>query len=442
MIQLRGPLTLPAPARLEAPNMSDTSWIEIDLRRLERNVAAVRQMLTGEPAVSAGPATPPPPFPRAVPEPARAASRGPMICGVVKKNAYGLGAVAVASRLAKAGCDMLTVYTPAEAEELFAKANIACPVLVMMPLRKLERNDPLYRPAAAEKLHLAIHDRQQLEEVNAIGQTFGIRWPVHLYLDTGMSRSGLNLDQFAAILADLGNYRHVRIAGVYSHFATADSDPDFAHTQFNLFDETLQQHASQLPQHYLRHIAATSGMLRDRRFHLDMIRPGLGLFGYGPEMLAPGPVIGDPPQLEPVVRWVSRVIHVQRYARWTPVGYGSTHRLKRDSILAVVPVGYGDGYPVALSNLASVRVHPVDESLPIIDAKVLGRVNMDQIIVDVTDLAVDDLGRVLGAAVEVISAEPDAANALPKLADMAKTHPYELLCRLSPNIPRRYLNAM
>src|SRR5690606_557446 len=132
---------------------------------------------------------------------------------------------------------------------------------------------------------------------------------------------------------------------------------------------------------------------------------------------SPGPVIGEPPQLEHVVRWVSRIIHVQRYARWTPVGYGSTHRLKRDSVLGVVPVGYGDGYPVALSNLASVRVHPADEALPIIDAKVIGRVNMDQIVIDLTDLAVDDLGKLMNAAVEVISAEADADNSLPKLAN-------------------------
>lgn len=425
--------------------MSDTSWIEIDLRRLERNVAAIRQMLLGEPApvqaaAASTPAAPPAPFgPKRL---APAPRKGPLICGVVKKDAYGLGGVAIAKHLVKSGVDMLCVYTPAEAEEIFVKGGMQAPILVMMPLRQLTRHDPLYRAAAAEKLHLAVHDRQQLEQVNAIGQTLGIRWPIHFYLDTGMSRSGLNLDQFGEILGDLASFRHVRIAGVYSHFATADTDPDFAHSQYNVFQSTLNEHAHLLPQHFLRHLAATSGMLRDRRFHMDMIRPGLALFGYGPELLSPGPMIAEAPQLEPIVRWVSRIIHVQRYPRWTPVGYGSTHRLKRDSILGVVPIGYGDGYPVALSNVATVRVHPTDESLPIISAQVLGRVNMDQIVVDLSDLAVEDLGKLMNAAVEVISAEPDADNSLPALADLAKTHPYELLCRLNPNLPRRYLNAM
>lgn len=447
MIQLRGPLTLPAPVRLEAPSNSETSWLEIDLRRLERNVAAVREMLNTDDPLDAQlpPAGVPavdPHLPPGMPE-RRATPRtrqGTLICGVVKKNAYGLGAVPVAQRLVKAGCDMLTVFTPQEAEELIVKGGVNAPILVMMPLRELERNDPLYRPAVAGKLHLAIHDRRQLEQVNAIGQTFGIRWPVHLYLDTGMSRSGLSIDQFAALLDEMGNFRHIRIAGVYSHFATADSDPDFSNQQHELFEGVLHEHASQLPRDVIRHIANSCGMLRDRRFHMDMVRPGLSLLGYGKEMLAPGAIVAEAPELEPVVRWVSRIIHVQRYPRWAPVGYGSTHRLKRDSILAVVPVGYGDGYPLALSNQASVRVHPADESLPIVTAAVLGRVNMDQIVIDVTEYAVDDLGRLMNAAVEVYSSDPDADNAVPKLAELAKTHPYEMLTRLSPSIPRRYLN--
>lgn len=474
MIQLRGPLTLPAPARLEASNGSDTSWLEIDLRRVERNVAAIRQMLRGHESLPAPdapnrslppdfspPHTAPPADDRALsvrprlsasasgfPVPARPApSAGalagprPLICGAIKKNAYGLGAPQIAARLVRAGCDMLTVFHPSEAEEILVKAGLNVPVLLLLPMRSLERSDPLYRPAVAGRLHLAIHDRQQLEQVNSLGQTYGIRWPVHLYVDTGMSRSGLNLDQLSNVLGNLPDFRHVRIAGIYSHFATADDDPEFASKQFELFDHALTAHASQLPPEVIRHLSNSCGMLRDRRFHLDMVRPGLALLGYGPELLAPGPIVAEAPQLEHVVRWVSRVIHVQRYPRFAPVGYGSTHRLKRDSVLGVIPVGYGDGYPLALSDNATVRVHPADPQLPVLNAAVLGKVNMDQIVVDLTDLAVEDTGRLMNSAVEVISAESDADNSLPRLAAAARSHPYELLCRLNPAIPRRYLNG-
>lgn len=458
MIQLRGPLTLPAPARLEASNTCDTSWLEIDLRRVERNVAAIRHMLRGHEALP-GPGTGSGGAPgpdtrsvsaggggalvRATPANPGAGLAGPRpyLCGAIKKNAYGLGAAAIAARLVRAGCDMLTVFHPSEAEEIVVRAGLNIPVLLLLPLRSLERSDALYRPAVAGKLHLAIHDRDQLKQVNSLGQTFGIRWPVHLYADTGMSRSGLSLEQLASVLADLPDFRHVRVAGIYSHFATADDDPEFAAQQFEAFDHALTAHASMLPDGVIRHLSNTCGMLRDKRFHLDMVRPGLALLGYGPELLAPGPIVAEAPQLEHVVRWVSRVIHVQRYPRFAPVGYGSTHRLKRDSVLGVVPVGYGDGYPLALSNNACVRVHPTDPQLPVLNAAVLGKVNMDQIVVDLTDLAVDDLGKLMNSAVEVISAEADSENSLPKLAAAAKSHPYEMLCRLSPGLPRRYLNG-
>ena len=463
MIQLRGPLTLPAPPRLEASQESETSWLEIDLRRVERNVAAIRHMLRGhealpspaEASVAAVPAAEPhrvsttPGTSRALalgrPRPVATAPMlqgpRPLICGAIKKNAYGLGAAAIASRLVTAGCDMLTVFHPSEAEEILVKSGLDVPVLLLLPMRTLERSHPLYRPAVAGKLHLAIHDREQLEQVNSIGQTFGIRWPVHLYIDTGMSRSGLNQEQLAEILGSLPRFPHVRITGIYSHLATADDDADFAAKQFETFDHILTTHAEVLPPGVVRHLCNSCGMLRDHRFHLDMVRPGLALLGYGPELLAPGPIVADSPQLEHVVRWVSRIIHVQQYPRFSPVGYGSTHQLKRDSVLGVVPVGYGDGYPLALSNQASVRVHPTDPKLPVINAAVLGKVNMDQIVVDLTDLAADDPGKLLHSAVEVISAESDADNSLPKLAAAAKSHPYEMLCRLSPSVPRRYLNG-
>lgn len=427
MIQLRGPVAVAKPVRVEIPvNPSETSHVEIDVGRVQRNVGAIREMLRGRGsrqlsgAVKIG---------------------GPLICAVVKKNAYGLGAVQLAPRLVKAGCDMLAVYTPAEAEELVLKAAITCPILVMLPLRQLSRNEPLYRSAVAEKLHLAVHDREQLAQVNTLGQTFGIKWPVHLYLDTGMSRSGLNYDQFSGLCADMLHYQHVRVAGVYSHFASGDSDPEYTEAQFNAFEESVQNHEGYLPVDLIRHVAATTGMLRDRRYHCEMVRPGLGLYGYGPESLAPGPVIAEAPVLEHAVRWLSQVIHVQRYPRWSAVGYGSTHKLKRESVLGIVPVGYGDGYPLALSNQGIVRVYPKDERLGVLCARVLGRVNMDQIVIDLTELVVEDTSQLLGAQVELIGNDPEAENALPKLAAMAGSSCYEMLCRLGPNVPRRYING-
>ena len=408
-----------AAARIRLPMPADepVSHLEIDLAAVAGNVRALRSMLH-----QPGPG-----------------GRPPAICAVVKKNGYGVGAVSLSHRLVREGCQMLAVYDPDEAAEL-VRGGLVAPILLLMPLRSLKRTDVLYRHAVARRLHLTIHDPGQVGEVNQIGQTFGIKLPIHIYLDTGMSRAGVNQEQLATILGRLNDTRHVELAGLYSHLATADSNPDFAREQFERFQAVIAEHTGQLPRGMLQHLANTFGTFRAPAFHLDMVRPGLGLLGYGPELMS-GPMIGDAPSLRHAVRWISRLIHVQRYPRWTPVGYGSTHRLRRESVLGIVPVGYGDGYPVSLSNQASVRVHPADERLPINDAPVLGRVNMDQLIVDLTDVAGEDLGALINSPVEVISNDPSAPNSLPNLAHLAGTHCYELLCRLSPKLHRRYLHS-
>ena len=386
------------------------SRLEIHLGRLENNFTTLRRLLDDGSGTAAK-----------------------LLCGVVKKDAYGLGAGQIAHRLSRAGCPMLAVYAPEEAEQLVRQA-VVTPILLLMPIETLARTDLLYRHAVAEKLHLSIHQVNQVHQVNQIGRTFGIRMPVHLYLDTGMSRSGLNPDQFAEALALAAACPHLRVAGVYSHLATADGSGTFATRQLKRFQKAVGASSDLLPATACQHIANTYATLRDPSFHLDMVRCGLGLYGYGVDDLKPP--MDEPAKLEPIVRWISHLIHVQPYAERTPVGYGSTHRLKRPSVLGVVPVGYGDGYPLALSNKATVRV--TTDAGPA-ECPVLGKVNMDQIVIDLTDIAGDDPPSLVSAPVELISDDPDAANALPALAKLAGVHCYEMLCRLSPHIPRKYI---
>ena len=425
MVQLRGPFTVSPPVRVEAPMASDSSWLEVDLTRLEKNFLALRALAQGPSDKSSGKG-----------ETAKRAA----VCCVIKKDAYGLGAPAVAHRLVKAGCDMLAVYSVKEAEHLINK-SVNCPILLFAPLRELGRTDALYRPAVAETLHLSIHDPDQLQTVNQIAQTFGIKMPVHLYLDTGMSRSGLNAEQFTEVMQNLKKTPHVRIAGIYTHLATADDNPDFAYEQLEQLQNTIEQQKDNIPDDCMIHIANSFATLRDHRFHLDMVRPGLALYGYGTELLAPGPILKDAPVLEHTTRWVTRINHVQRYPRWTPVGYGSTHKLKRISVIGVIPIGYGDGYPLALGGKATVRVF-LDEKNNHFDAPVLGRVNMDQLSIDLTDapgLGDDgDIRSLINAPVHIYSDDPAAPNSVPNLAKIAQSHPYEILCRLSTHLPRKY----
>ncbi|MBB6430425.1 alanine racemase [Algisphaera agarilytica] len=392
------------------------SRVEIDTAALERNVATVRRLV--------GPDT--------------------TVCGVVKKNAYGLGAVTIAHKLTKAGCEMLAVFSPEEAEQLNSGA-VTTPMLLFYPLRHLARTDGLYRPAVAERLHLTIHDPEQLEALDQLGRTFGIKLPVHLYVDTGMSRSGLSPELFAEILESQKSRHYTRIAGVMSHLATASGDPKRAQKQLDTFDKLLKQHEADIPEDALVHLANSYGVLRSPTYHRTLVRPGLGLYGYGEHDLVGEPSIEPGLRWSPTVRWVSRVVQLGTYPRHAKVGYGATYTLKRKSILGLVPVGYGDGYPLALSSTkdrcAKVRVrhggvwHECD---------VLGRVNMDQLTIDLTDLAksLDDEAdeqTLRGAEVEVYSNDPEAANALHKLAEMANSQCYELLCRLGAHLPRVYV---
>ena len=426
MVQLS---TMPTARRADPSLTQDApSRLEIDLNRLEANLRSIREAVQ---QAAGG-------VPDATPDAERAAhmqaAAPTRICGVIKKDAYGLGAAQIAHRLARAGCDMLAVYSPQEAEQLIRNA-VEAPLMLLMPLRTLGRTDALYRHAIAGKLHLTVHDVDQLHQLEHVGRTFGARLPVHLYVDTGMSRSGLNDEQLHRALSTLPSLRFVQVAGIYSHLACADEDADFTEQQREQFDRAVADAAPALPENVMRHLANTFGTLRDPRLHMDMVRPGLGLFGYGSACMKHLPENTDAPDLRPILRWVSRVVHVQRFAAGNVVGYGATHELKRDSLLGIVPVGYGDGYPLGLGNKAQVRLLDQNDT-PTHTCNVLGRVNMDQIVIDLTDAADGDPQQLMQQGVEVISADPDAPNALPRLASLAGLHCYAMLCQLSPQVPR------
>lgn len=381
--------------------MQNTSTLEIDLPALDANLAAWRKVV--------GPRC--------------------QICPVVKADAYGLGAVAMAKRFAANGVKMVAVYNTAQAAEL-ATAGFPLDLLVLMPVEHIGRTDTLYRSAVAGRLHLTVHSGGQLDRIEAIGTNFGIKMPVHIEVDTGMCRLGMNEDEADAVLAGIHSRKYIRLVGVFSHTAAAGSDVAFTDQQLHRFEALLARHAEML-QGVAIHFAGTCAAFRDTRYHKTMVRLGLGLFGYGDTADEGIPTIDHPPALRPVARWLSKIVHVKNVPAQTSIGYQRSFVTRRPSRIGVVPVGHADGYPVSLSNLGVVRVGPSLSPAP-----VRGQVNMDQVSIDLTDLP-ENTGP--GTEVELIAADPQAANALPNLAKLAKTNCYELLCRLSPRIPRQYL---
>ena len=458
----------------------------MDLRRLDANVRALRQRIAGTacsvphhsndnpaPAKKApGRKRPSSPSQRkAANTDGRIDPPSCFLCGVVKKNGYGLGAAAIASRLMELGCEMLAVYCADEALPFADEAfHHQTPVLLLMPELEADGAGPLRRLAAAGLLHFTIHDPDQLRPLDALGHKIGRPVPAHLFLDTGMSRLGMNEDQLRRSLAALGGTRFIAPVGICSHLACADDDPLFTDRQRREFERLSAIAQPVLGPTFRRHLANTFATLRDRTLHMDMVRCGLGLLGYGLEAtgrVSPPPVsAAELSPVSPVLRWVSRLIHVQRYGSGCSVGYGATWTLQRESVLGVVPVGYGDGYPLGLSNGAAVRIFsnfrefdrvPVDASpcsagmsasleglagggsqRLVAVCPVLGRVNMDQIVIDLTDVPLprEELWR---CEVELIGHDATAPNALPTLAAAAGLHSYALLCQLGSHLPRRYL---
>jgi alanine racemase len=402
--------------------MSETSRIRVNLSAVEHNVRVIRAII--------GPQC--------------------VLCPIIKADGYGLGAAPIARHLKAAGADLLAVYTPAQAAEL-ARAAVGGPILVLGPVRGLERTDEAYRLLIRGDLHLAVHDGEHLDCLLAIAERFATVIPLHLEIDTGMSRGGCAAEEAAEVARRIAEHRWLRLAGVSTHFARAGSDPKFTDRQLARFAKALDACAASMPSDCLVHAANTLATLRHHRYHKTMVRVGQAWAGYGSDRITGGEFRKQAANLRPVVTWRSEIVHVKTIEAGTPVGYGSTWTARRRSRIGLVPVGYADGYPMgAASTDADPKPACVRVDVGPAGSKgathgfvpVVGQVNMDQITIDLTALAPPGGRRRVnvgpGAEVELIGADPTAPNHPAALAAIAETIPHEVLCRLNPRIRRIY----
>jgi len=367
------------------------------------------------------------------------------ICAVLKQNAYGTGAVRIARALASTpAVSMLAVYSPNEARDL-AESAIPTPVLVLMPVYELTRDDPLYNLAAlgrGGRLHLVAHSIEQLHRLTNSLKRLGITVDVHIQLDTGMARGGALADEAAQMVGLVTESRSLRLAGVMTHFASAATDPDFTAHQHAIFTRWLEQVRPLIPQNARIHAADTSALLRSQTYCGNMARVGQGLLGYGYEhddSTTPANTFQfahHASRLERALRWTSRLVRVSDVPPGWSVGYGATWRAgPTGATIGLIPVGYAEGYPRVLGNRASVRVFNHDQSQHT-QAQVVGRVSMDQMTVDLT--ALPPWARQAGATVEIYGRERNTPTDIPTLAQQADTILHELLSRLSTKLHRRY----
>jgi alanine racemase len=339
---------------------------------------------------------------------------------VVKADGYGHGAVAVAREAVSAGASFLGVATVEEALEL-RDGGITSPILVL----GFTAGD--YAPLLLEHdISATVFTWAEAETFSREALRFGRKQPVHVKIDTGMSRVGCfpceTADQFVRQLADLPG---LALGGIFTHFAAADQ-ADLTYTRWQLqrfltLCDKLTRQGIRIP---LRHAANSAAALRLPEAHLEMVRVGIALYG-----LCPGDAVSaEAAALRPAMAFKSKVVFLKSVPAGTSVSYGCTYTTKEQAILATLPVGYGDGFPRRLSNLGQVLIRGRR-------APVVGRVCMDQVIVRADHIQ----GIAAGDEAVLFGSQGDEVLSADEVAAWLETINYEVVTAVSRRVPRVYL---
>jgi alanine racemase len=349
---------------------------------------------------------------------------GPRLAGVVKANAYGHGMDQIAP-VAAAEADWLAVHSAEEAGRL-RDLGLRCPILVMgfVPESAVANLD--------QDTHVVVSAPEVLSSLGRWRAMGGVSCPVHLKVDTGTNRQGVTVDQLPGMCRQAAEHG-LDVVGLATHFANIEDtlEHDFARAQLREFTraaEVLSRCLGGEPTYV--HAACSAAVLLLAETHFDLVRVGISMYGHWPSretrlsrLLEHGRNGLD---LEPVLTWKACVGQVQEVGAGETVGYGRTWTALRPTRLAVLPVGYSDGYPRCLGNRARVLVHGVL-------APVVGRVCMNIMMVDVTDVA--DVA--VGDEVVLLGEQGGHRVTAEELAGHSGTINYELLARLAPSIPRQ-----
>lgn len=350
------------------------------------------------------------------------------VCAVVKADAYGHGAVECSRALEAEGAKWFGVTSLDEAIPL-RDADVRANILLMTGFWRGEESEIIrlhLTPTVWEPWHIESLDRA------AAGLAVA-RHPVHLKVDTGMGRLGVGIDQLPGVLAALKAANHLVLEGLSTHLASSEimDAPSVAEQERN-FDLARRMVREAGLEPAFVHMANTGAVISRRETWSSMVRPGVALYGYYlPFQRAGREVSGGTLRLpvKPVLTWKTRILSLRDFGANQPLGYGATYVTKAPAHVAVLPVGYADGYNRQLSNRGRVIVR--EHYAPIV-----GRISMDLTLVDVTGIpgvAVGDEVILLGAG------EGLSVDALEHAA-MANSTPYEILCNISKRVPRRYGN--
>ncbi len=366
------------------------AWVEIDLAALDRNVGRIKAALP----------------------------RGIRYVAVVKANAYGHGMPEVVSRLLQAGIDRFAVANVEEAGQL-REIGPEAEILVLSPALPEE-----WSRAVESGLDLTLSSEDEAEGLAALAAARGARARVHLKVDTGMGRAGAWHEEAPALLARILELPALELRGLYTHFAHADGDPALTAEQRRRFAAVLARVPADVRARLAVHADNSSGLdTFSADSPVNAVRVGLLQYGLPPH---PGSFL-DRIRPEPMLGFHARVVLVKRLPAGATVSYGGTCRLARDSRVAIVSAGYGDGIPTAASNRGQLLIR--GRRCPI-----LGRVTMDQTIVDVTDLPEASVGDIA----TIVGEQGGERITVDDFCAWADCIPWEALCSLTQRVRRVY----
>ncbi len=349
-------------------------------------------------------------------------SAGAQLMAVVKANAYGHGAVECARALESIGADWFGVALVEEGIEL-RQAGIAQPIFCLGGFWRGQAEDVI-----ARDLTVAVYRLDQAEELNERACALGRTVNFHLKIDTGMGRLGIQLDEVAEFARSLQQFDHIKLDGVMTHFADADSvEPAYTEQQIARYDEAVGILRQLGFDPSWRHLANSAGIHAYPQSHGNLARVGAAMYGLSRDVLSPRLAPFD---LRPVMSLHSRIVMLKTLPAGTSLGYGRAFTTARESLIATLPLGYADGLRRAHSNNGSVLVRGCF-------APIVGRVSMDLTIIDVTDVPNVELGD----EVILIGEQNGLKISAEDLAERIGTISYEIVTGVSARVPRVFVNA-
>lgn len=346
--------------------------------------------------------------------------KGVGILAVVKADAYGHGSIEVSRRLEALGCEFLGVALCEEGVRL-REAGIKIPILVLSGFFESQ-----VEVLTRFNLTPVVFDPSHLHLLNRVGEKEGRRIGVHLKVDTGMGRLGLLPEEVPSFIEELESFPYIYLEGLLSHLAEAeDEEGTFSKEQVERFERVLQiLRRSRLNPLYV-HIANSAAIFTLPSFLFNLVRPGIMLYGSYPSEALRRKVT-----LKPLMTLTTRILQVKRVGKRVPISYGREFVTERESLIGVIPIGYGDGLPRSLSNRGYVLVR--GRRVPIV-----GRICMDLTMIDLTDV-----GEVsVNEEVVVIGRQWGEEITIEEFAELSGTISYEAFCRIGSRVPREYIRS-